>query len=250
MLDGAPNIDSVFLPLKEIARQGNNPLKQPMRSFLKKVNDLLTSRKNLPENAPALRDEQFALRIRSIEWLIEEDVDIAEAFRKVDARLQVTTTEHGTLLANMRFALRAQLEVLGAMLSSGVDLTQMDTAPLEQLGDLQFMQFESALLVGVPNQQAAHLLLGWMHSSMDMEVALLMGDAVLTDEVSITPNRMDALNGFLVNAAQTYAASARLLGIVRDTHGAVTIAAEPLPASWVKGQKRLADEGLGDWLRL
>ena len=153
MLDGAPNIDSVFLPLKEIARQGNNPLKQPMRSFLKKVNDLLTSRKNLPENAPALRDEQFALRIRSIEWLIEEDVDIAEAFRKVDARLQVTTTEHGTLLANMRFALRAQLEVLGAMLSSGVDLTQMDTAPLEQLGDLQFMQFESALLVGVPTNK-------------------------------------------------------------------------------------------------
>lgn len=88
MLDGAPSLDSVFLPLKEIARQGNNPLRQPLRAFLTKVNALLTSRKNLPENAEALRNEQFTLRIRSIEWLIQEDIDLAGAFKKVDERLR------------------------------------------------------------------------------------------------------------------------------------------------------------------
>lgn len=160
------------------------------------------------------------------------------------------TPDHGALVANMRFALHAQLDVLAALLASGVDPSKMDVAPLEQLGDLQFTQFESALQVGVPNQQAVHVLLGWMHASMDMEVALLMGDAVVNEEVRITPHRTDALNSFLVHAAQTYAASARLLGIVRAPQDAMAVAAEPLPASWVKGQKRLADEGLGDWLRL
>ena len=252
MLDGAPSIDSVFLPLKEIARQGNNPLRQPMRSFLTKVNALLASRKNLPEHGASLRDEQFALRIRAIEWIMAEDIDLNERCSELDARLQKMETEegNGVLLGNMRFALHAQMEVLGAVIGSGVDTSKMGAAPLEQLGGLLFSQFESALLLGVPNQQAAHVLLAWMHASMDMEVALLMGDAVINAEVKVSASRVDALNRYLVNAAQTYAASARLLGIVPAPNASAMLAAEPLPTSWVKGQKRLADQGLGDWLSL
>ncbi|MBS1581602.1 MAG: hypothetical protein JST66_05300 [Bacteroidetes bacterium] len=252
MLDGTPSIDNVFLPLKEIVRQGDNPLKQPMCSFLKNVNELLSGRKNLPEHAVGLRDEQFALRIRAIEWVVSENIDLGERCSALNERFQKMEAKDGRdiLLANIRFALHAQLEVLKAMENSGVELSQMDTAPLEQLSGLQFSQFESALLVGVPNQQAAHILLGWMHASMDTEVALLMGDAVLNEEIRITPLRIDALNRYLVNAAQTYAASARLLGIIPSTDMSPQLAAEPLPAAWVRGQQRLADRGLGDWLRL
>lgn len=252
MLDGAPSIDSVFLPLKEMARKGNNPLRLPMRSFLTKVNEVLASRKNLPEHGASLRDEQFALRIRAIEWIMAEDIDLRGHCSELDARLQEmeAAAGSGVLLANMRFALHAQMEVLGGMIGSGVDLSNMDPAPLKQLGRLQFSQFESALLLGVPNPQAAHVLLGWMHASMDMEVALLMGDALLNDEVEVSALRVDALNRYLVNATQTYAASARLLGIVPAPDMSVIIAAEPPPASWVKGQKRLADQGLGDWLSI
>ncbi len=250
MLDSAPNIDSVFLPLKEIAQEGNNPLRLPMRSFLKKVNELLTSRKNMTEHAAKLRHEQFSLRLKSMAWLINQDVDIAARFKKLESAWTGKEKGHSVLVANMRFALHAQIEVMQAIAGPKLDLSKLDGSTLDALGNLQFSQFESALMVGVPNQQAAHVLLGWMHASMDMEVALLMGDAVVNEEVRVTPNRMDALNGFLVNASHTYAASARLLGIVRTPQDAVTIAAEPLPAYWVRGQKRLADEGLGDWLRL
>lgn len=252
MLDGAPSIDSVFLPLKEMAKKGDNPLRLPMRSFLTKVNELLASRKNLPEHGASLRDEQFALRIRAIEWIIAEDIDLRAHCSELDARLKEMEAEEGNgiLLANMRFALHAQMDVLGGVTGSGVDLSDMDAAPLKQLGRLQFPQFESALLLGVPNPEAAHILLGWMHASMDMEAALLMGDAVLNDEVKVSASRVDALNRYLVNATQTYAASARLLGIAPPPDMSVAIAAEPPPASWVKGQKRLADQGLGEWLSL
>lgn len=250
MLDGAPSIDSVFLPMKEMARQGNNPLRLPMRSFLNKVNELLTSRKNLPEHAAALRDEQFSLRLKAMTWLIKEEVDIAARFKKLESAWKEKEAEHAVLVANMRFALHAQVETMQAIAGPKLDLSQLNIAALEQLGDLQFSQFESALLLGVPNQQAAQVLLGWLHASMDMEVALLMGDAILQEEVKATPVRADALNRYLVNASQTYAASARLLGLVRASEAPLTLAAEPLPAWWVKGQKRLADEGLGDWLRL
>ncbi|MFZ1666755.1 MAG: hypothetical protein WAU08_15215 [Flavobacteriales bacterium] len=252
MLDGAPSIDSVFLPLKEMARKGNNTLRLPLRSFLAKVNELLASRKNLPEHGAFLRDEQFALRILAIEWIITEDIDLREHCNELDARLQEMEAleRNCILLANMRFALHAQMEVFGGVIGSDVDLSNMDAAPLKQLGRIQFSQFESALLLGVPNQEAAHILLGWMHASMDMEVALLMGDAVINDEVKVSASRVDALNRFLVNATQTYAASARLLGIVPAPDMGITLAAEPLPTQWVKGQKRLADQGLGEWLSL
>jgi hypothetical protein len=250
MLDGAPSIDSVFLPMKEMARQGNNPLRLPMRSFLNRVNELLTSRKNLPENAATLRDVQFSLRLKAMTWLIKEDVDMAARFKKLENAWKEKEAEHAVLVANMRFALHAQVETMQAIAGPKLDLSQLNMAALEQLGDLQFAQFESALLLGVPNQQAAHVLLGWLHASMDMEVALLMGDAILQEEVKVTPVRIDVLNRYLVNASQTYAASARLLGLVRASEAPLTLAAEPLPASWVKGQKRLADEGMGDWLRL
>ncbi len=251
MFDGAPSIDSVFLPLKEMAREPNNPLRQPMRSFLKKVNELLTSRKNLPEHAVALRDEQFALRIRAIQWIIAEGVDLNARCTELDARLRQLETEDGSaLLANMRFALHAQMEVIGALMSADVDLSEMDTNPLDQLGELEFSQFESALSVGVPNQEAAHILLGWIHSSMDMEVGLLMGDAIINEELKVTAARIDVLNRFLVHATQCYAGSARLLGLVRAAETPITLVAEPVPATWVKGQKRLADQGLGDWLKL
>lgn len=251
MFDGAPSIDSVFLPLKEMAREPNNPLRQPMRSFLKKVNELLASRKNLPEHAAALRDEQFALRIQAIQWIIAEEVNLNARCTELDARLKLLEAEDGSaLLANMRFALHAQMEVLGALISADVDLSEIDTNPLDQLGELEFSQFESVLSVGIPNQEAVHILLGWIHSSMDMEVGLLMGDAVINDELKVTATRIDALNRYLVNATQCYAGSARLLGLVRADEAPVTIAAEPLPASWVRGQKRLADQGLGDWLKL
>jgi len=251
MFDGTPSIDSVFLPLKEMAREPNNPLRQPMRSFLKKVNELLASRKNLPEHAAALRHDQFALRIRSIQWIIAEGVDLNARCTELDARLKQLEREDGSaLLSNMRFALHAQMEVLGALIRADVDLSEMDSAPLDHLGELEFAQFESVLQVGVPNQEAAHILLGWMHASMDMEVALLMGDAVINEEVKVTSVRIDALNRFLVNATQCYAGSARLLGLVRSAEAPITLAAEPLPTSWAKGQKRLADQGLGDWLKL
>jgi hypothetical protein len=153
-------------------------------------------------------------------------------------------------VANMRFALHAQVETMQAIAGHKLDLSQLNVSALEQLGALQFTQFEAALLVGVPNQQAAQVLLGWLHASMDLEVALLMGDAVLKEELKVSPTRVDALNRFLVNASQTYAASARLLGLVRSSDTPLSIAAEPLPRSWVKGQKQLADSGLGDWLQL
>lgn len=250
MFDGAPSIDSIFLPMKEMARQGNNPLRLPMRSFLNKVNDLLTSRKNLPEHAAALRDEQFSLRLKAMTWLINEDMDMAARFKELEHAWTEKEADHAVLVANMRFALHAQMESMQAIAGPKLDLSQLDRSALDALGDLQFSQFESALMVGVPNQQAAHVLIGWLHASMDMEVALLMGDAILNEEVKATPARIVALNRFLVNASQTYAASARLLGLVRTAEAPITLAAEPIPASWAKGQKRLADQGLGDWLRL
>jgi len=250
MLHGAPSIDNVFLPLKEIARQGNNPLRLPMRSFLSKVGALLTSRKNLPEGAAALRDEQFSMRLKAIAWLIKEDVDIAARFKKLENAWKEKEAEHAVLVANMRFALHAQVETMQAISGPKLDLSKLDGSALQQLGDLQFSQFEAALLFGVPNQQAAQVLLGWLHASMDVEVAVLMGDAVVNDEVKVTTHRTDTLNRYLVNAAQTYAANARLLGLVRTAEGPASIAAEPLPASWIKGQKQLADQGLGDRLRL
>jgi len=252
MLHGAPTMDSIFLPLKMITRQGSNPLHRSMRAFLAKVNELLGSRKNLPEQAATLRDEQFALRIRAMRWVLAEGIDLREQVDELEARMQRSEAddEHGVLLANMRFALHAQREVLGSLKKAGADLNEVDAAPLEQLGDLQFSQFESALLVGVPNQEAAQVLLGWLHASMDMEVAMLMADAVLNNEVRITSVRMAALNRYLVNATQTYAGSARLLGVVRAPESAATLAAEPLPAAWTKSQQRMADLGLGDWLRL
>jgi len=252
MLASAPSIDSAFLPLKELARRaaGNNPLRIPMRAFLSKVNTLLTSRKNLAEHAATLRDEQFTLRLKAVVWSIKEDVDITARFKKLENAWKEKEAEHAVLVANMRFALHAQVETMRAIAGPKLDLSKLDASALEQLGGLQFTQFESALLVGVPNQQAAQVLLGWSHASMDMEVALLMGDAILNDEVKVTPTRIDALNRFLVNASQTYAASARLLGLVRAPDAPLMIAAEPLPTSWVEGQKQLADRGLGDWLRL
>jgi len=253
MLDGAPSIDSVFLPLKEIAMRGNSPLRVPMRSFLGKLNELLTSRKNLPEQAANLRDEQFSLRIKAITWLMKnEEIDLAEKIKQLETALKEREgdPELGVLITNMRFALHAQLETMEAMTKVGLDFSEMDAAPYEQLQDIEFSQFESVLMVGVPNQQAAHVLLGWMHASMDMEVGLLMGDSVVTAEVNITPTRLEHLNGFLVSASQNYAASARVLGIVSNAPEPIALAAEPLSASWVKGQKRLADQGLGDWLSL
>lgn len=250
MLASAPSIDSVFLPLKEMARQQNNPLRLPMRAFVDKVNALLASRKNLPEHAATLRDEQFSLRLKGLVWLINEEVDISARFKNLENAWQEKEAEHAVLVANMRFALHAQVEVMQGIAGPRLDLSKLDVSALEQLRELHFSQFESALLFGIPNQQAAQVLLGWLHASMDMEVALLMGDAALNDEVKVTPTRIAALNRFLVNASQTYAASARLLGLVRATEAPASMAAEPLPASWVKGQKQLADQGLGDWLRL
>jgi hypothetical protein len=250
MLTPAPSIDSVFLPLKEIARQGNNPLRLPMRAYLDDLNALLGSRKNLPEGAAALRDEQFSLRLKALVWLTKADVDIAARFKKLENAWKDKEAEYAVLVANMRFALHAQVEALQGMAGPKLDLSKVDVPALEQLACLPFTQFESVLLVGVPNPQAAQVLLGWLHASMDMEVALLMGDAVLNDEVKVTPTRINALNRFLVNASQTYAASARLLGLVRASDAPMSIAAEPLTASWVKGQKQLADQGFGDWLRL
>jgi len=252
MLASAPSIDSIFLPLKEMARSaaGNNPLRLPMRAFVAKVNALLASRKNLPEHAAMLRNEQFSLRLKAITWSIQERVDLHAKFKKLENAWQEKEAEHPALVANMRFALHAQVEVMQAIAGHKLDLSKLDVSALDQLAALQFTQFEAALLVGVPNQQAAQVLLAWLHASMDMEVALLMGDAALNHEVKVTPTRIAALSRFLVNASQTYAASARLLGMVSTTEAPASIAAEPLPASWVKGQKQLADQGLGDWLRL
>lgn len=252
MFTGGPSIESPILPYREWAAERGNPLQRASKAYMEQLLAVLQSRKQLPKAVAGLRAEQFALRIKALQWLAEEGFDLAEWQQRKEQELKAQEHQPGKelLVLNMRFALHAGADVVRGLKAKGVDLEHLDKAQFAAMDGISFEQFEAVITLAVPHSEAAQLILTWLYASMDMEAALLMGDVVLDDTVRISAARMEDLNAFLVPAAQTYAACARLMRLVPVNDVPVSdLVQEPVPKSYARQQQQLAELGIADWFK-
>ncbi len=253
MLPASTSIESALLPYREWAADRGNPLQPESKSYMSKLLVLLESRKNLPKAVAALRDEQLGLRLKAMALLSGQKHDLGKWYARKEKELREHEAEVGQeiLVWNMLFALDVNREVMVAVKDRGLALEKVNSDQLAVLSGIGFEQFEAVITLGVPHAEAARTVLTWLYSSFDLEVGLLMGDAVLSGDVKIGPARIEDLNAFLVPAAQTYGACARLMRLVPVNDVPFeSLVQEPIPASYVREQKKLAELGIEDWFKL
>lgn len=252
MFTGGPNIESPILPYREWAVTRGNPLQRASKAYMEQLLTVLQSRKQLPKAVAGLRSEQFALRIKALYWLADDGFDLLEWQQRKEQELKVHEHAPGKelLVLNMRFALHAGADVVRGLQATGVDLEHLDKDQISAMVGISFEQFEAVITLGVPHGEAAQLILTWLYASMDMEAALLMGDVALDDTVRISAARMKDLNAFLVPAAQTYAACARLMRLVPvNDEPVANLVQEPVPKGYARQQQQLAELGICDWFK-
>lgn len=252
MFASAPGIESPLLPYREWAVERNNPMRPASKAFLEKLYAVLASRKQLPKAIAALRDEQFDLRMQAIQWLAREGFNLAawQQYQEQWLEAHAHTPGRETLVLNMRFALRAAIDVMHGLRANGVDVEQLDGSQFEAMAGIGFEQFEAVITLAVPHQEAAQMILTLVYASMDMEAGLLLGAAVLDGDVRATPARVEDLNAFLVPAAQTYAACARIMQLVPvNEMPPANLVQEPAPKAYVRQQQQEAERGIEDWFK-
>lgn len=251
MLATVPSIDGFGLPLKYLASGGAHPLRPALRAFLNRVNALLQGRGDLVKGTDALQEAQFALRLKVMEWMLaQRDTDLVKRLRSIAQALEGkgTTPDRALLVENMRFALEVQVEFLQALGRHGQALEQLSRERVRHLAGLHYEQFIAAAAAAVPNPEASSMLVRWFTASLRLEVALLMADAVLNEEVRITAVRLWKLNALLVQAAQEFGGGARVMGLIANPQPVQPfLAAEPPPKAWLKEQHELAELGFAEW---
>lgn len=253
MLSATTSIEIALLPYREWAADRSNPLQRESENYMTKLLVLLESRKNLPKAVAALRDEQLGLRLKAMALLSGQKHDLKKWYLRKEKELRGHEADEGkeVLVWNMLFALDVSREVRVAAMDRDLDLEKVNSEQLAVLSGIGFEQFEAAITLGVPHAEAARTILAWLYSSFDLEVGLLMGDAVLSGDVKVSPARNEDLNAFLVPAAQTYGACARLMRLVPVNDVPFeSLVQEPVPASYVREQKKLAELGIEDWFKL
>lgn len=252
MLTSAPSMDGLCLPLKRLAYAHEHPLKKPLRAFLSKLNRALEGRAGLEKATDELHPELFSLRLKAIEWLVtQRDTDLLKKLDGLEKELlaKATDASRALLVDNMRFALHSQRDFIAGLARFGHSFDGLKREHLAPLLELSLEQFTAAYSA-VPNPEAARVLLRWMSASLRTEMGLLMGDAVLNDEVGIGDARLKQLNALLVHATQEFGAGAEIMGLTPSTPiEQPFLAAEPLPRGWAKEQKQLADLGLAAWFK-
>lgn len=224
-------IEGVCLPLKYLAAtERDNPLQQPLRAFLKQVNTLAVGKEHLAEGCAALHGEQFALRMQAIQWLAATEADVLGMLQGMEAkwRTKATTPERKRLLKALLHAVRGQEAVLGTIEAAGHSLKTVakQIAPLVN-AKISYEVFVNGVLSQAPNTEQAQAMLAWINSSLDLETALLMADAFLSDEVDITPGRASELNLFLLRANKAFDKGLKHWG-VQITGKEAPVVAEPL----------------------
>ncbi|HQY00921.1 MAG TPA: hypothetical protein PLV08_14180 [Flavobacteriales bacterium] len=235
------------------AAPGNDPVKRAVHAFVQRLNTLLKGRVELVKATDGLHDELFALRLRALQHLATtNDLDLMVALDQVakgwKEKAQGQAME--LMVWNMEFAVDVQRDLLRSLKSQGIALNTDTVATFAPLRDHRFTELVALVPALVPNPQAAEVLTTWLLASLRMELALLMADAVLNEEVAIGPKRLYALNSMLVRAAQDFGACASLMGLTRSTRPEpVFLAAEPVSAAYIKEQKELAELGIGDWFK-
>ncbi|WKZ64959.1 MAG: hypothetical protein QY325_09310 [Flavobacteriales bacterium] len=252
MFTGGPSIESPILPYREWAVERGNPLQRASKAYMEHLLAVLQSRKQLPKAVAALRNEQFALRIKALEWLAQDGFDLEEWQQRKERELKAHEHAPGLelLVLNMRFALQAGADVFRGLKAKGVDLENMDKGQVAAMDGITFEQFEAVINLAVPHGEAAHMILTWLYASMDMEAGLLMGEAVLEEDVRVSAARVEDLNAFLVPAAQTYAACARLMRLVPVNEvPAASLVQQPAPKGYIRQQQQLAELGIADWFK-
>lgn len=251
MLATAPSIDGFGLPLKYLAVGGEHPLRGALRTFLRRVNSVLQGRGDLVKGTDALQEEQFALRLKVMEWMLaQRDTDLVKRFQAIARGLEGKGTTPGLalLVENMRFALDVQVEFLQALNKHGQALSHLSRERMRHLAGLHYEQFIAAAAAAVPHPEASDMLVRWFTASLRLEAALLMADAVLNEEVTITAARLWKLNALLVQAAQEFGGGARVMGLIANPQPVQPfMAAEPPPKAWLKEQRELAELGFAEW---
>jgi hypothetical protein len=252
MYASAPNFDGVCLPLKRLANVPEHPLRRPLRAFMNKLNKALEGRVALEEATDPLHAELYALRLKALEWLAaQKRPDLLGKLEALEMDLLAKATDPGKalLVDNMRFAIEVQREFIAGLSRFGQPFERDLEEHLSGLRNMSLDQLMTAY-AALPNPEAARILVRWLTASLRTEAALLMGDAVLNEEVRISRARQRQLNGMLVHAAQEFGAGAQIMGLIPTVSVEQPfLAAEPLPKGWVKEQKQLADLDLSTWFK-
>ena len=212
MLTAAPNVDGVFLALKYAAPEDRVlEVQGPFEAVLDRLDRILVGRMSLGTATDPLHPVMFELRLQAVAaWAAAGGVDIEDRLERLTHELleKATSAERSLLVRHMCFALDVQRELVHHLDELGVDLEHLDPDALGPLLKLDLDSFLELVRAQAPDPQAAVQMEKWVRASLRTELGMLMGDAVLNNEVHITAPRWYQVNAFLLNAAQELRAGA------------------------------------------
>jgi uncharacterized protein (DUF433 family) len=171
------------------------------------VHALAKSREDLPIASVKLHAEQFALRMQAIHWLLTVEVDLAKTLKAMrrEWRAKAETPAHKKLLKALLKAVQGQEELVHKLeqREGAIERVVSETVTVAQAG-VTYDTLIADLRSSAPDAAHAAALEAWVNCTLDVETGLLLADAYLCDEVSLTPARVDELYAFITNASNAF----------------------------------------------
>ncbi len=187
----------------------------------------------------------FDIRCKVISYLLEnslmhEALNINSIY--TDFNRESLSAELQVLVKNVLFALRTTNRVLNKLMKN----KEFNISELEGFKNLSYNQFLSTIALTIPNQNLAQIIVDYIHSSLTIELILLISKNLIDEKISISNQSIEGLSKVISDASQNFYAFATKLGLVQKNSIDLTYVNLNDCVSDIDEQKLLADLGLNE----
>jgi|GEM_PF-3557831 len=235
-------LDSYLPNVKEGLQREVNEL---LISTVKSINNNEDLESTINQALPQVFDFRFkALSYFAENSLIQEVSNIESIY--TDFNRELLSYEKQVLVKNVLFALRTSNRVLSKLRGH----KDFNLRAIKEFSSVSYSQFLSIIAVTIPNQKLAQNLLDFTHSSLKMELILLISKNLIDEKISVSNESIQSLSKLISDAGQDFYAFASKLGFVQKINENLTYLNPTDPQSNLKEQKELADLGLNELVHL
>jgi hypothetical protein len=195
-------LDFVFVDLKQNVDKLDKAIQKDLNRIEKLIIRTITSRKKLNTEVHAIFPELFNLRLKGLEWLANEKIDLNDALDEVYPSIEMLAENPRLKMVGYHIcqALIYNRKLVDFFSEKGV--IHKDSLDEFNAAQLDYASFFMALQL-IPSQ-IRRLIVGLVNSSLMIEFLSISSVMINSSEVSCSPTKLIQLNDLAKTTALDY----------------------------------------------
>ena len=221
-----------------------------------KIKATFSLKENFAISAYHLFEDMFYFRLESLNYIIENDIDLKEMFDVIPVFFEKNKTTNKAKIGSLNVLQKNALFGIRSLKKVGLKVMDLqnenqqiglEEVAKSNISKMTYLQFESSLKL-LPQHLSKPLFM-MFNSSLMLEISLIAADILLSNDknIDVSVEKIDEVSKTIAENAQLYGALAFELGIlsVEKTDFAMLLSKKEQ-----KNEQEIAEWGIDDYAKM